>query len=85
MRMIKSSMILMMLFMSFSVQAHDSFEAMAQTRGHWSAYFWALFHPWIEKMATPAGLIMLVVLNLFALILLMRIRSPYAVSFSNRK
>lgn len=84
MRSIKFNMILILLMMSFGAQAHDSFEAMTQTHGHLSAYFWALFHPWFEKMANPSGLMTLAVLNLLALIVLVRIRRPYAVSLSNR-
>ena len=84
MRMLKFSLIVMSLTMSFAARAHDSFEALEQTRGHWSGYFWALFHPWFEKIANPSGLITLAVLNLLALIVLVRIRRPYAVSLSNR-
>lgn len=84
MRSIKFNMILILLMMSFGAEAHDSFEALAQTHGHLSAYFWALFHPWVEKMANPSGLMTLAVLNLLALIVLVRIRCPYAVSLSNR-
>lgn len=84
MRTIKFNMILVLLAMSSCVQAHDSFQALSQTRGHLSAYFWALFHPWFEKMANPSGLMTLAVLNLLALIILVRIRRLYAVSLSNR-
>ena len=81
---IKFNGVLLGLLMSSSVQAHDSFQALSQTHGHLSGYFGALFHPWFEKMANPSGLMTLAVLNLLALIILVRIRQSYAVSFSNR-
>ncbi len=84
MRTIKFNRVLLGLLMSFSVQAHDSFQALSETHGYLSAYFWALFHPWFEKMANPSGLMMLAVLNLLALIILIRMRRPYALSLSNR-
>lgn len=84
MRTLKFNIFLVWLVMSSSVQAHDSFQALSQTHGHLSGYFWALFHPWFEKMANPSGLMTLAVLNLLALIILVRIRRSYAVSFSNR-